>query len=540
MLNYCFRWVSFKSSKNCAYALDNELTRDRNNCKCRATSSNCNWTSSHISPFRYQGSQNKCTFTCGCLVATDTPATTHAITPQLVLFVPPATNQPCSPRTYVSRTAKETKKRNSEVIDCYRICSLTHQNCTTTATSRNTVGKGMRPETPKAPAITSQNFIKPKKNQRHTFFKTKEEETHKRQTTKTFQTHKTASARKWTGINETNNNKCETCRTCQLVAPMVTKQQHQNWQNEQQRPNVKTASTDSFWIGAWNDNDIQQYHKHDTWCPTVLNNCCCWVAFKSSKNCACALDNELTRYRNNCKCRATSSNCDWSSSHMSPFTRDGSWDNCTFTCGCPIATGTHAARSHAIAPQSVLLCPTRDELTVFSTKTCLQKLQKTQRKRNSEVIDCNRICSLTHQNCTTTATSRNNVRKGMHPETPNGPAITSQNFIKPKKKPTSHFFQNERRKNTINGKRRKPSNTQDCLCAENEQESMKQTTINAKHVEHVNLWRRWWPNNNIRTDKMSKNDPTWKRHQRILVESASETIMSNNNTTNTTVDVQPC
>ena len=114
--------------------------------------------------------KKKCTFTYGCLVATDTPATTHAITPQLVLFVTPATNLPCSPRTYVSRTAKETKKRKSEVIDCYRMCSLTHQNCTTTATSRNTVRKRMSPETPKAPAITSQNFIKPKKKPTSHFF----------------------------------------------------------------------------------------------------------------------------------------------------------------------------------------------------------------------------------------------------------------------------------------------------------------------------------------------------------------------------------
>ena len=69
---------------------------------------------------------------------------------------------------------------------------------------------------------------------------------------------------------------------------------------------------------------------------------------------------------------------------------------------------------------------------------------------------------------------------------------------------------------------------------------MQQTKTNTKHVQHVNLWRRWWPNNNIRTDKMNESDPTWKRHQRILVESASETIMTNNNTTNTAVDVRPC
>ena len=87
------------SSKNCACALDHEQTRDRNNCKCRSTSSDCTWTSPHISPFTYEGSWDKCTFTGGCPVATHAPATTHAITPQSVLSVSSVTNLPCSPQT---------------------------------------------------------------------------------------------------------------------------------------------------------------------------------------------------------------------------------------------------------------------------------------------------------------------------------------------------------------------------------------------------------------------------------------------------------
>ena len=92
------------------------------------------------------------------------------------------------------------------------------------------------------------------------------------------------------------------------------------------------------------------------------------LAFKSSKIAAYALDNELTRDRNNYKCRSTSSNCDWTSSHISPFTQEGSWDKCKSTCGCPITTDGPAT-SQAITPQSMLLCPTRDEHSLFSTNT---------------------------------------------------------------------------------------------------------------------------------------------------------------------------
>ena len=97
------------------------------------------------------------------------------------------------------------------------------------------------------------------------------------------------------------------------------------------------------------------------------------------------------------------------------------------------------------------------------------------------------------------------------------------------------FFRTKEEKKHINDTRRATLSVR-----ENETESMKQKTTNAKHVQQANLWRRWWPNNKIKNWQMHKSDPTWKRHQRILVESASETIMINNNTTNTTVDVQPC
>ena len=61
-------------------------------------------------------------------------------------------------------------------------------------------------------------------------------------------------------------------------------------------------------------------------------------------------------------------------------------------------------------------CQTCNELTVFSTNTCLKDGTKTQRKRNSEVIDCNRLFPLAHQDCTTIVTSRKTVRNGSYPE----------------------------------------------------------------------------------------------------------------------------
>ena len=285
---YC-RCVAFKSFQNCKYALDNELTRDRNNCKCRAMSSNCKWNSSHISPFRYQSSQNKCTLTCGCLVATDTPAPAHAIMPpSMVLSHPRRTYAVVQEHMVEEQQKKKHRNEIAGVVHIKRMVSVAPQVCTTLATSRKTVRNGSYPENSKRtlqPASTEYDGI---------------------------------------GAHTTQN------------ANFPTKK-----------------------IGP-------------TTLVLVLRYCCRWVASGSSEICACALDNELARDRNNCKCRATSSNCKWSSSHISPFTWEGSWDKCTFTSGCPVAT--HApATSHAVTPQAVLsvlsIC---DKLTVFSNNTCLK------------------------------------------------------------------------------------------------------------------------------------------------------------------------
>ena len=102
---------------------------------------------------------------------------------------------------------------------------------------------------------------------------------------------------------------------------------------------------------------------------------------------------------------------------MSPFTCDGSWDKCTFTSGCPVAT--HApATSHAITPQSVLSVPfICDELSVFSKKTYLKNGRKNLRRNEiAGVIDCKRMFSLRLPDCTTLGTSRNTVRNERHPK----------------------------------------------------------------------------------------------------------------------------
>ena len=63
-----------------------------------------------------------------------------------LLFVLPTTNLPCSPQTHFRRTAKETTEQDTNVTDCNRLFPLAHQNCTTHATSRNTVRSGRYPE----------------------------------------------------------------------------------------------------------------------------------------------------------------------------------------------------------------------------------------------------------------------------------------------------------------------------------------------------------------------------------------------------------
>ena len=60
-------------------------------------------------------------------------------------------------------------------------------------------------------------------------------------------------------------------------------------------------------------------------------------------------------------------------------------------------------------------CLTRDKLTLFSTNTCLIDGTKTQRY-GSEIVNCNRLFSLAHQDCTTLGTSRKTVRNGRYPE----------------------------------------------------------------------------------------------------------------------------
>ena len=103
--NSCFHTVlllplAFKSSEIDVYALDNELTRDRNNCKCRSTSFNCNWT-----PPIFLRSRMRTLGTIAHLLTGVRSQLTHMsdhTQPRLnqYFFVPQATNLPCSPQTH--------------------------------------------------------------------------------------------------------------------------------------------------------------------------------------------------------------------------------------------------------------------------------------------------------------------------------------------------------------------------------------------------------------------------------------------------------
>ena len=172
---------------------------------------------------------------------------------------------------------------------------------------------------------------------------------------------------------------------------------------------MQLASTEYDGIGARTLNTITSLQKHyNTTLVFMLCFCCRWAQPPAHPKTVHA---HLTMNG------LETNNCYWNMSHMSPFTCDGSWDKCTFTSGCPVAT--HApATSHAITPQSVLSVPfICDELSVFSKKTYLKNGRKNLRRNEiAGVIDCKRMFSLALPDCTTQGTSRNTVRNERHPK----------------------------------------------------------------------------------------------------------------------------
>ena len=177
----------------------------------------------------------------GFQAATDATARQHAITPQSMVCVPPETNLPCSPRTHDWRTPKDTTKRNSETIYCKRMFSLVFPNCTTLA---NTGRNGMHPENSnsKSARDDAMKFHRTKKARPSVRSKPKTN-AHKRQRSKPRNGHTTLRKILNQNKRKTTTMKNEHAPHANSVAPMVTKQNHHNCQNEPQRSNAKTTST---------------------------------------------------------------------------------------------------------------------------------------------------------------------------------------------------------------------------------------------------------------------------------------------------------
>ena len=97
------------------------MTRDPNNCTCCDMSFKDNWNSSHVSPFKWERSWDKRTFTSKCPVATDATATTHAMTRQSMPCVPPDLILAMFSMNTWLKNGQNTTKRKSDIIDCKRI-----------------------------------------------------------------------------------------------------------------------------------------------------------------------------------------------------------------------------------------------------------------------------------------------------------------------------------------------------------------------------------------------------------------------------------
>ena len=129
-------------------------------------------------------------------------------------------------------------------MDSNRICSLSHQNCTTIGTLRNTVCTGMHQETPtKGTRNDVTEFHGNEKNQRHTFFKTKEGKKNT-STTNDIQNFLCAKMKQHQCNKQQQMRNMYNMPTCAADGDQTTISKTDK--NEQERPNMKTASTDSL------------------------------------------------------------------------------------------------------------------------------------------------------------------------------------------------------------------------------------------------------------------------------------------------------
>ena len=125
--------------------------------------------------FTCHGSWDKCAIPSGCPVATDAPATSHAVRPQSVhsvLFICDKLTV-FSKNTWLKNSKKTHRNEIARVIDCKRMFSVAPQDCTTLGTSRNTIRNEIHPEKSKRtlqPASTAYEGIGARTAQHVKFF----------------------------------------------------------------------------------------------------------------------------------------------------------------------------------------------------------------------------------------------------------------------------------------------------------------------------------------------------------------------------------
>ena len=137
---------------------------------------------------------------------------------------------------------QKTQRNEIVIIDRKRIFSLVSQRCRTRATSRNTARNGGHPEDSKrtrnhATEFRRHNvnlFVTPKTNEQRRQ-RGKPQNKHTQLCTKLLkQQERTTPSSNGTHVQHAN-----------FVESTVTKQHHQNCQNEPQRPNAKTKSKEN-------------------------------------------------------------------------------------------------------------------------------------------------------------------------------------------------------------------------------------------------------------------------------------------------------
>ena len=103
-------------------------------------------------------------------------------------------------------------------------------------------------------------------------------------------------------------------------------------------------------------------------------------------------------------------------------------------------------------------------------------------------------------------------------KTPNARALMQRNFIEKRERQSVRY---KAKTNAHIWQRSKSRNEHTKQCAKGtKQHERNTTTSSATHVQHANLWRRWWPNNITGTVTTKHDNSVRKQHRRIMIESA--------------------